>query len=244
MPTNKVVREFVDGVFVQYEEELKNTKLNPNLYKAMLLFNALHGMSYAIDPNIPFGSGQMDEIKFPNEMLRDLAMAGWFTEKTTAQSHAATENNARVIGDCDDTTALYCSLLEAAHIHTALIKLPGHVLMAFDIGGMTLEDAKERFKIPDKLYIPIDGYVWIPIETTLIKEGFVSAWQKAIDELQGIDEFKEENFDSKTLKRAWEEYPPANIPGYFPQRVPNKEVLDRKVKSDMESDWMRAVNGL
>jgi len=232
-PTNKVVREFVEGILAQYDGELNKTKLNPNLYKAMLLFNALHGMAYAThaDPNIPFGSGQMDEIKFPHETLRELAKTG--------------ENKGRVIGDCDDTTALYCSLLEAAHIHTALIKLPGHVLMAFDIGGLTLEDALEPringiTRIPDGLYIPIDGCVWIPIETTFIKEGFVSAWQKAIDELQGIDEIREGHFDSKTLRDAWQQYPPANIPGYFPPRIPKKEEIDRKVKSDMESEWMRS----
>jgi len=228
LSTNKVVKEFVDGILSQYTEELNDTKLNPNLFKAMLLFNALHGMAYAsyADANIPFGSGQMDEIKFPHEMLRELAKTG--------------ENKGRVIGDCDDTTGLYCSLLEAANIHTALIKLPGHVLMAFDIGGLTLEDAN-RLGIPDNLYIPIDGYVWIPIETTLIKEGFVSAWQKAIDELQEIDESKEGKFDSKTLRDAWEQYPPANIPGYFPPRIPEKEKLDSKIKGDMESEWMQTA---
>ena len=243
LPTNKVVREFVDGVLAQHTEELENTKLNPNLYKAMLLFNALHGMAYAIDPNIPFGSGQMDEIKFPHEMLRDLAKIG--EDRRQGKGEQAKPLSSfllgRVIGDCDDTTALYCSLLEAAHINTALIKLPGHVLMAFDIGGLTLEDAKKRPSTPDNLYIPIDGYVWIPIETTFIKEGFVNAWQKAIDELQGIDEFKEGNFDSKRLKDAWEQYPPANIPGYFPPSIPKKENIDRKVKGDMESEWMQAV---
>ena len=230
LPTNKVVREFVDGIFAQHAAELDDTGLNPNLYKAMLLFNALHGMTYAshADTNIPFESGQMDEIKFPHEMLREL-------------SSVAGDNNARAIGDCDDTTALYCSLLESARINTVLIKLPGHVLMAFDIGGVTLEDAKARLKIPDNLYIPIDGYVWIPIETTYLKEGFVSAWQKAIDELQRIDELKKENFDSKRLKDAWEHYPPANIPGYFPPRIPDKEVLDKKIKSDIAGEWMRTA---
>ena len=35
-------------------------------------------------------------------------------------------------GDCDDTTALLESALEAAGIGTAIVATPGHVLLAFD----------------------------------------------------------------------------------------------------------------
>ena len=220
-PENKIVRDFSRGVLNQYKTELSQTTVNRNLYTAMLLFNALHGIVYALtDPNIPFGSGQIDTILFPHEMLQ--ALASYRTGDDTAQN----------LGDCDDSTALYCALLESVGIHTALIQQPGHVLMAFDAGGLTLEYAQER-GIPDTLYIAIDGYVWIPIETTLIKDGFIHAWKTAQNELQ------RDFTNSITLQQAWEKYGTVNIPGEWSLPIPAKEHIDEKIKHDFASEWMQ-----
>lgn len=220
-PENKIVRDFSRGVLNQYKTELSKTTINRNLYTAMLLFDALHGIVYALtDPNIPFGSGQIDTILFPHEMLQALA------------SYRAGDDAAQNLGDCDDSTALYCALLESVGIHTALIQQPGHVLMAFDAGGLTLEDAQE-FGIPDTLYIAIDGRVWIPIETTLIKDGFAHAWQTATNELQ------RDFVDSITLQQAWEKYGSVNIPGEWSPQIPAKEHIDEKIKDDLASECMQ-----
>jgi hypothetical protein len=237
-PENKAVREFALGVLALYESELKETVMTQNLYKAMLLFDALHGMNYAIDSNIPYGSGQKDEIKFPEEMLRELTMIN--TAKGQEGKRKGHESSARgqgeqvvMFGDCDDSTALYCALLEASGIHTALIQQPGHVLMAFDVGGLTLEQAQE-LGIPNKLYTAIGGYVWIPIETTMIKEGFVKAWQDARDGLQ-----KSTLVDSISLQQAWENYGSVNIGGNWSPKIPQKAQIDEGVTRDLESEWMK-----
>ncbi|MBC8232692.1 hypothetical protein H8E77_24350 [bacterium] len=225
-PENKTVREFALGVLALYKSELEATTLNQNLYKAMLLFNAIHGMNYAIDANIPYSSGQKDEIKFPEEMLRELTM---FSQETNQNSN---EEQSMSFGDCDDSTALYSALLEASGIHTALIQQVGHVLMAFDVGGLTLEQAQE-IGIPDRLYTSIGGYVWIPIETTLIKEGFINAWQTAKDEIQkGI-------VDSISLQQAWEKYGSVNIGGDWSPKIPPKSQIHEGVMRDWESEWMQ-----
>jgi len=225
-PESKAVREFALGVLALYESELETTTLNHNLYKAMLLFDAIHGMNYAIDSNIPYGSGQKDEIKFPEEMLRELTM---FSQETNQNSN---EEQSMSFGDCDDSTALYSALLETSGIHTALIQQVGHVLMAFDVGGLTLEQAQE-IGIPDKLYTSIGGYVWIPIETTLIKEGFINAWQTAKDEIQkGI-------VDSISLQQAWEKYGSVNIGGDWSPKIPPKSQINEGVMRDWESEWMQ-----
>jgi len=225
-PENKAVREFALGVLKLYKSELEETPLNQNLYKAMLLFDALYGMNYAIDSNIPYGSGQKDEIKFPEEMLRELTL---FSQKV---SQSTKEEQAVGFGDCDDSTALYCALLEASGIHTALIQQPGHVLMAFDVGGLTLERAQE-LEIPDKFYESIGGYVWIPIETTLIKEGFVKAWH---DANEGI---RKDIVDIISLQQAWEQYGSVNIGGGWAPKIPEKVRINEGVMRDLNSEWMQ-----
>ena len=104
--------------------------------------------------------------------------------------------------------------------------------MAFDVGGLTLEQAQE-IGIPDKLYTSIGGYVWIPIETTLIKEGFINAWQTAKDEIQkGI-------VDSISLQQAWEKYGSVNIGGDWSPKIPPKSQINEGVMRDWESEWMQ-----
>ena len=89
-------------------------------------------------------------------------------------------------------------------INTALIQFPEHVMMAFDLGNVSLEQA-QNLSIPD-VYIAINGQVWIPIETTMIKDGFVSAWQMAIEQLQG-ESIKE----LATVESGWAKYGASSI---------------------------------
>jgi len=76
-------------------------------------------------------------------------------------------------GDCDDTTALYCSLLESAGIPTAIMTSPGHIFCAFDTGA-TESDAW-MFQSAGFEFIINSGNIWLPIETTLLQGDFLSA---------------------------------------------------------------------
>ena len=189
---NLVVRDFINQIRTKFQDKTWKRKLPKNLFWAMLLFNSLHGISYAADPNIPLESGTIDEIQHPHEMLQR------FTVKTEINS------NSNVFGDCDDSTVLYCSILESVGINTALIQFPEHVMMAFDLGNVSLEQA-QNLSISD-VYIAINGLVWIPIETTMIKDGFVSAWQMAIEQLQG-ESIKE----LATVESGWAKYGASSI---------------------------------
>ena len=160
----------------------------------MLSFNSLQGIFYATDPNIPLESGAIDEIQHPHEMLKRFAI------ETETQSKSST------FGDCDDSTVLYCSILESVGINTALIQFPKHVMMAFNLGNVSLEQA-QNLSIPN-VYIAINGQVWIPIETTMIKDGFVSAWETAIEQLQ-----KESIEELATVESGWEKYGASSIQG-------------------------------
>jgi len=80
-------------------------------------------------------------------------------------------------GDCSDTTALLCSLLESVGIRTAAITTPGHIFMAFN----SEEPAENAPFLKTETLEPITrgGTVWIPVETTILSQGFVAAWASA-----------------------------------------------------------------
>ena len=87
-------------------------------------------------------------------------------------------------GDCDDTTALTCSLLEASGVGTAFVTTPDHVLMAFDTGEPTVN--AWLYEAPDRTVMHHGGTVWIPLETTVLHDGFLEAWRNASRRLTSI----------------------------------------------------------
>ncbi len=218
------IRAFINQIRTEFQSEIETAAMPRNLYIAMLLFNALNGISYATDANIPLASGTIDEIKHPYEMLERL------------MEQISGDNNVNTFGDCDDSTALYCSLLESAGIKTALIQLPSHVMMAFDLGQISLDQAQEM-NLPD-VYQPINGQVWIPIETTLIKEGFATAWKTAVEGLrQGVVS------DSTTVEAAWEKYGASPFRGTQRQFTIPKAQIQRRIEADLNQPWVQGFLG-
>ena len=219
-PTVEAFTEAVFTEFAQEMDDIKQTGTPDGLYRAMLLFNALHGISYKTDPNIPFNSGTNDDIKYPHEMLTRL----------TAQ--ISDDNKSNVFGDCDDSTALYCSLLESVGIKTALIQLPSHVMMAFELGQVSINRAQQA-NLP--YYTPINGQVWIPIETTLIKDGFVAAWEAGYEEIQGTGV----GDSTATVEEAWEKYGISPIRGSAQSFSIPKNLTLEKMQADLASPWLQ-----
>lgn len=215
------IQAFLNYIRTEFKVKIGSKALPHNLYTAMLLFNALHGVSYATDPNIPGDSGTIDEIKYPYEML----------ERLMGQISGADDGH--TFGDCDDSTALYCSLLESAGIQTALIQLPNHVMMAFNLGQFSLDWA-EAVDLPDIYYQPINGQVWIPIETTLIKDGFIAAWQTAIEEIRarGV-------IDSTTVEDAWAKYGASSLRGAKTQFSIPENRIRKRIDGDLTHPWLQ-----
>ena len=138
-----------------------------NLQKAGVLFETLGvlGISYMEDPNTPFSvvSGLkrvVDFVQFPRETL------------------------ARKVGDCDDLTSLYSSLLESIGIRTALIDVPGHVFIMFDTA--VPEEESLLFGFPEDSYIIYKGTLWLPVETTLVGASFSEAWRAGVRNYRGM----------------------------------------------------------
>jgi tetratricopeptide (TPR) repeat protein len=165
--------------------------LSTTFNRAMLLCDALGALPlrYVPDPQSPVTAalgqaGLVDTVRFPRTTL---AYRG---------------------GDCDDTTALLASVLEAAGIATAILTSPGHIFLAFDTGEK--EDGAWAFRSAGYETLSKGGKLWIPVETTLLAKGFSEAW-KAASELvrlyrDGVD------FEFLPLLGLRASYPPLPLP--------------------------------
>ena len=165
--------------------------LNENFLKAISLHTAvsLIGTSYVIDPSTPYKElseqqSALDYLQFPRQTLEYRA------------------------GDCDDLSILYSALLEATGVETAFITVPGHIFMAFYLGS-TDDPSLKTFDSGE--LIIWDEKVWLPVETTEIKGGFMRAWQIAARQWREHNEKGRAGF--YPIHAAWETYEPVAFSG-------------------------------
>lgn len=128
-----------------------------NIAHAAALFDALGtlGITYVPDPNNPYSAisetpRAVDTISYPRETL------------------------ARRTGDCDDTSVLYAALLGNIGIATQLVDVPGHLFLLVDTG--VHERNRLSLALEESRYVVSDEQVWIPVETTALRQGFAQAW--------------------------------------------------------------------
>ncbi len=153
---------------IQYFRESLDQLMNrSNLGKGIILFDALGelGLTYSPDLQTPFiqiskNRSAFDTVKYPSEMLESR------------------------VGDCDDLTVLYGSMLENVGIATMFLDVfapgEGHIFLMFD-SGLNLEEAGDFFLNAGE-YVEYEGRIWIPVETTLVGQTFFTAWQQGATE--------------------------------------------------------------
>lgn len=180
-PKDTPVLEFARSVVTQYSDTR-----DPFVY-AGALFDALGilGLTYMQDPSNPYQitSGKVDfvdYIQYPRETLK------------------------RKSGDCDDLVVLYCSILESIGIPTKLLFSPGHVWMMFSSGI----EGKEGSDTLNKMLVIRDGYVWVPVEVTLVGASFMKAWEAGS---RSYYEWKEKGLDIMNIRNAWNTFKPASL---------------------------------
>ena len=186
-PSDENVNAVAKNILKKYEDDPGAAiPGEENLSQAMQIFNALGemGIYYEKDPENPYAKAykSLDKIYYPVETLQ------------------------RKKGDCDDTSILYAALLESCDIPTALVAVPGHLLMMLDTG--ILESDRENLLPEASIYYPFNGSFWIPVETTLLADkSFLNAWRAGIQRLRSakLEEVIE-------VRRAWRTYQPAILP--------------------------------
>lgn len=207
-PKDDSLRNFVRQAVNEFKPDAG--PLSDNLVTAMTLFNAFsaHGIRYEIDPNNPFADvkvGQVDYVQFGRETLRLKS------------------------GDCDDLSVLFSAALENLGIETAVIDVPGHLLMMFST-NLPAEQASQISAQRDLLVIR-DDKVWVPLEVTMISTSFAEAWAEGAKKYQQYS--AEEKLAVIPLKQAWQEYQPVTLrPSSYELKLPLAERVKPMVQRE------------
>ncbi len=188
-PADAVVDKFARN-FIQYYTPVLNEYFGrSNLGRAIILYDALgtHGLVYNIDLETPFleiadDKSTFDSVKYPGDMLRDK------------------------IGDCDDLTALFGSLMGNLGIETMFLDVfkpgAGHIFLMFDSG--VKPDELGKYFLDESEVVVLNDKVWIPVEATLVGKPFFSAWKQGALKYH---EMKDGNFVNEiSVKEASAKY--------------------------------------
>jgi tetratricopeptide (TPR) repeat protein len=201
--------------------------VNLALREAAGIFESLElfGMNYMVDPSSSYAEksqsgGALDFLQFPAQTL------------------------AYKSGDCDDLSILFAAMLESVAVETAFITVPGHIFAAFCL-GLSREEAVRSFHHIDDL-IFTDSAVWVPVEITMVHDGFLKAWA------EGAKEWREAVTAGTArlypIHDAWKVYPPIGIVEGGAEAVPPsagqfsvryQEVIGRFVEREIEQDVRR-----
>jgi tetratricopeptide (TPR) repeat protein len=162
-----------------------------------------HGMSYVLDPTTPYqelssNSGAVDLLQFPRQSLQFKA------------------------GDCDDLSILYASLMQAVGVDTAFVTIPGHIYVAFRL-GISAEEARSTFLRSGDLIYRDDGTVWLPLEITLIDDGFMEAW--AVGARQYREHYPDNSVGFFPISDAWTVYQPVTFRSNLHVTVPDRDQI-------------------
>ncbi len=150
----------------------------------------LYGLRYVPDPNMPYSTTSkdaltVDYLQFPVQTLQYRS------------------------GDCDDMSILYAAMLEAGGVESAFITVPGHIYAAFAM-SMPPDRAVAFFSNPDDLIVK-DGKAWVPVEVTLVQDGFLRAWQIGAREWRDASAAGQARF--YPTHDAWKLYAPVAMLG-------------------------------
>jgi len=181
---------FAKGIASMVRSDTTTPAISSEFRTALAIYQGMksYGIGYAIDPSTPFQklSGTetaVDFLQFPGQTL----------------SYQA--------GDCDDLSILYAALLESVGIESALITTPGHIFVAFN-SNLSEENASRIFSDP-RTVINRDGKTWVPVEITLVREGFLRSWSTGATEWH--DSADQQTAGFYPVREAWKVYEPVGF---------------------------------
>ncbi len=207
-PKDDLLRDFVRRSL--NENKPKADAVDRSLLTAMTIFDIFgaHGINYIVDPN-----GAYSQL----------------TESTVDYVQFARETLKLKSGDCDDLSVLLSSSLENLGIQTAIIDVPGHLLMMFNTG--LSENERHLISLDDELMVIRDDKVWIPLEATMIGQSFAEAWAEGARKYKRYSE--EEKLEVVVLNDAWSSYKPVTLkPAAYTIKLPEKIRVEPMVQRE------------
>ncbi len=205
-PKDDLLRDFVRRSI--NENKPKADAVDRSLLTAMTMFNIFgaHGINYVVDPNSPYSElteSTVDYVQFSRETLKLKS------------------------GDCDDLSVLLSASLENLGIETAILDVPGHLLMMFNTG--LAENERHLISLDDELLVIRDGKVWIPVEATMIGQSFSEAWTEGAHKYQKYS--KENKLQTVVLNKAWDSFKPVTLsPAVYTVSLPEKQRVEPMVQ--------------
>jgi tetratricopeptide (TPR) repeat protein len=198
------------------------------LQYGMGLFEGLrvYGVVWTADPNIPYSAARMDATK--------LAYIQYPYQTLSYKS-----------GDSDAVALTIAEALESVAVPAAIAALPEDVIVAFPL-DMSAAKARTAFANVDD-FIFQDDKAWVPLRASLIRDGFLRAWQA------GAQLWKSRAAESPRLvpiEDAWKEYSPIALTDVdFKPSKPSEEavslafenVLGRFVTAEVEPRAKRLI---
>jgi Tetratricopeptide repeat len=207
-PKDPPVLNFVRSVVTQFKE----TKDQAQLSAAVFDLLGVYGMTYIQDPTNPYqiSSGKVntvDYVQFPRETLE------------------------RKSGDCDDLVAFYSAALESMGIETRVLEVPGHMFMMFSTGIAADEDGYTM----NNMYVIYEDQLWIPVETTLVGNAFIKAWEKGAATYY---KWKDKGMTVLDIHMSWETYKPATLP---PSTMKQSDISRAEIEKKFPADHMSVL---
>lgn len=205
-PKDEPILNLARMVVAEYKETKDETQLAAALFDALGVF----GLTYIQDPSNPYQitSGKthaVDYLQFPRETLE------------------------RKSGDCDDLVAVYSSGLESIGITTRVLEVPGHMLMMFNTGIPAEGDGYTM----NNLYVIHEGTLWVPVETTLVGNSFIKAWEKGSETYY---KYKDNGLTILDIHTAWKTHKPASLPASnWKASGLNQAAIEKKFPGDILS---------
>jgi len=207
-PKDDLLRDFVRQSL--NENKPKADAVDRTLLTAMTLFDIFgaHGINYVVDPNSPYSElteSTVDYVQFSRETLKLKS------------------------GDCDDLSVLLSASLENLGIETAILDVPGHLLMMFNTG--LDENERHLISLDDELLAIRDSKVWIPVEATMIGQTFAEAWAEGARKYHKYS--KENKLKVVVLNKAWESFKPVTLsPAVYTVALPEKQRVASRVQRE------------
>jgi tetratricopeptide (TPR) repeat protein len=221
-PADLAIAGVSRGLVQRYDDLLTGKFNRSNMGKAIVLFDAMgvYSLRYQADQKTPFANVSddrtiFDTVQYPSELL--------FKEEGVGTK----------IGDCDDLTVLYASLLENLSIDTAFLEAndpgKGHIYLMFD-SGIPVDRAEDHF-VSSAEYVVWEGRVWIPVETTMFGFTFNDAWRKGVGEYKRLK--ARQLIDEVYVQQWMQTYKPAFLPPVSIE-LPAMEDVDSLLTRDID----------
>lgn len=185
--------------------------VDENLVKALFAWEALgeEGIAYLADPVNPYATAKsgadehiLDTVQFPRTTLKIRS------------------------GDCDDLTALFASIFEAAGLRAALLDYPAHIAVMFEAKSA---DSRE-VGLPEDMLVRHNDAWWIPLETTMVGKDFYDAVATAAD----MNKKLKDAVKVVDVRTAWGEFEPVTLPE-VEAKYEGGEKLSPRVKKALDA---------